>query len=378
MAPTSPAPHMYRAWDWLTLFGLGLGYLISLPLGGGDAFWLLLVLFAPIRDPHGAASLRGLIPATWLAGNARWAVYIGLALLSPLLVFVYLFQVARQSGAAYAEMGGWFTSLRHLGMKATYRRLPPPVWPEGVERHDATIPDQPVIASSAAALSSGSPPSNTVAGSGSAAGDDGKASPQRRKTLIAVAGGLIGVCLLCSCVMAVTNHGSPTASATNGKNHGGAGAVHPTQPPHATTPAGPTATLQPTATLAPTDTAVPSATAIPPTPRPQPTTTPKPKPTATPVPKTLFITFTSVSACIGCSSHISVKSNTGAQLTVSVLYECSGHYATSKSLQYTLTANPYATWYWTPATSCSGYADAYVDGAWNGQSKEVSYRFYVG
>ncbi len=68
----SPAPHAYRAWDWLTLFGLGLVYLITWPLGGAPLLWLPLVGFAVWRDPHGALALRGLIPAPWLAGPRRW------------------------------------------------------------------------------------------------------------------------------------------------------------------------------------------------------------------------------------------------------------------------------------------------------------------
>jgi len=139
-----------------------------------------------------------------------------------------------------------------------------------------------------------------------------------------------------------------------------------------------TPTKQPVSLAAastPTPTATPTQVPTPtPTPQPQPT---QPKPTPTPVPH-LTITFTCAQAVDYSSGSVCVHTLSGAALTIKVKY-CSGYYATSASLQGTVSADGAGNymWSWTPDTKCKGTATAYVTANWNGQSASNAYSFTV-
>lgn len=130
-----------------------------------------------------------------------------------------------------------------------------------------------------------------------------------------------------------------------------------------------------TATPYPSPTAAPTATSrLTATPRP----TAKPQPTKTPVPYVLSVTVTCAYATDYSYGQVCVHTHAGAQLTITVTY-CSGHIATSKSLQGTVTANSSGnyTWSWTPDTTCRGSADAYITDSWNGQYASTDKSFNV-
>ncbi len=107
---------------------------------------------------------------------------------------------------------------------------------------------------------------------------------------------------------------------------------------------------------------VPTATA-----KPQPTTPPKP----TPIP-VLGITFTTAS-----NEYVAVQTLPGATLSIKILYQCSGHYATSQSLQGTFTADSGGamSWSWTNASSCHGGVIATVVASLNGKTVSNSASF---
>src|SRR5260221_1382140 len=124
----------------------------------------------------------------------------------------------------------------------------------------------------------------------------------------------------------------------------------------------PTATHQ-TVQLAATATPTKTATAKP-TPKP----TQKPKPTPVPV---FSLTFTLVE-----SGTVISHTLPGTALTIKVLY-CSGHYATSQSLQGTSYADAGGDdiWAWDVQTSCLGRATAYVTANWHGKTISKSANF---
>src|SRR5215469_8948693 len=132
-----------------------------------------------------------------------------------------------------------------------------------------------------------------------------------------------------------------------------------------------TNTSKPTPTPLPTK--APTAIA---TPRQQPaqaSTQPKPAPK----PK-IFLTFTGASAVDYKYGTVSIHTQPGASLTITVTY-CSGHKAVSDSLQGTSYADAGGnhTWTWTPETKCKGNATADVTANWNGQFIEQADNFTV-
>src|SRR5690242_9726708 len=119
-------------------------------------------------------------------------------------------------------------------------------------------------------------------------------------------------------------------------------------------------------------------------PTPKPTATPSPRPRvnvvkATPAPPTphatpaqLSLTFTQAS-----NELVSVHTLPGAALTIKVLYACSGHDATSQSLQGTFSADGSGnyTWTWTNQSSCHGGVIAIVTSSSGGKTITSSASF---
>ena len=93
----------------------------------------------------------------------------------------------------------------------------------------------------------------------------------------------------------------------------------------------------------------------------------------------ITLSVTSVSAVDHHASHVSVKTLAQAALTITVLYLCSNHIATSKSLKGTAHADTQGryTWVWTPDSKCRGNARATILAKEYGQAVAVQRVFSV-
>jgi hypothetical protein len=93
----------------------------------------------------------------------------------------------------------------------------------------------------------------------------------------------------------------------------------------------------------------------------------------------LTLTMTSIVATDHRTSHVGVHTLANAVLTITVLYLCTDHIATSKSLKGSEHANPQGnyTWVWTPDTKCHGNARATVTAKEYGQTMTVVKTFLV-
>jgi hypothetical protein len=93
----------------------------------------------------------------------------------------------------------------------------------------------------------------------------------------------------------------------------------------------------------------------------------------------LTLAITSVVATDHKASHVSVHTLASAALTITVLYLCTNHIATSKSLKGTQHANRLGnfTWIWTPDTKCHGNARATVIAKEYGQTVRAVKTFLV-
>src|SRR5450631_2447951 len=93
----------------------------------------------------------------------------------------------------------------------------------------------------------------------------------------------------------------------------------------------------------------------------------------------LTLAITSVAATNHKGSHIGVHTLANAALTITVLYLCTNHIATSKSLKGTQHANRAGnfTWIWTPDTKCHGNARATVIAKEYGQTMRTVKTFLV-
>jgi hypothetical protein len=93
----------------------------------------------------------------------------------------------------------------------------------------------------------------------------------------------------------------------------------------------------------------------------------------------LSLAITSVAATDHKGSHIGVHTLANAALTITVLYLCTNHIATSKSLKGTQHANRAGnfTWIWTPDTKCHGNARATVLAKEYGQTVRAVKTFLV-
>ncbi len=141
--------------------------------------------------------------------------------------------------------------------------------------------------------------------------------------------------------------------------------------PPTTAPTQPVATPTPISTQKPTKVAVSAPTRVPSP------TAPVPRPTPGQA-KALFVTFTNAYATDYASGLVSVHTLPGVALTITVNY-CTGHDATSRSLQGTSYAdgNGDHTWTWEPETKCRGAATASVTASLNGQSVSNTDEFTV-
>ena len=93
----------------------------------------------------------------------------------------------------------------------------------------------------------------------------------------------------------------------------------------------------------------------------------------------LTLAITSVAATDHKASHVGVHTLANAVLTISVLYLCTGHIATSKSLKGVQHANRSGnyTWIWTPDTKCHGNARATMTAKEYGQTVRAVKTFLV-
>jgi hypothetical protein len=93
----------------------------------------------------------------------------------------------------------------------------------------------------------------------------------------------------------------------------------------------------------------------------------------------LSLAITSVAATDHKASHVGVHTLANAALTITVLYLCTNHLATSKSLKGTEHANRAGnyTWIWTPDTKCHGNARATVIAKEYGQTVRSVKTFLV-
>ncbi len=93
----------------------------------------------------------------------------------------------------------------------------------------------------------------------------------------------------------------------------------------------------------------------------------------------LTLAITSVAATDHKVSHVGVHTLVNAALTITVLYLCTNHIATSKSLKGTQHANRAGnyTWIWTPDTKCHGNARATVIAKEYGQMVRAVKTFLV-
>ena len=93
----------------------------------------------------------------------------------------------------------------------------------------------------------------------------------------------------------------------------------------------------------------------------------------------LSLAITSVAAIDHKASHVGVHTLANAALTITVLYLCTNHIATSKSLkgiQHANRAGNY-TWIWIPDTKCRGNARATVIAKEYGQTVRAVKTFLV-
>lgn len=340
--PASPPQRSYRyRWWEASLVALdAVGGLLFAWTGVGAVFLLLGFVYALWRDRRGVVSLRGVLPWSRLSRVEQIGLAFILVLGAPLFFWIYCFQIvyeALRGASGGSSLGG---RLRALGARIR-------AWPRAWQVMGALI---------ASAL----------------------------------------VCACCASGIAVLGANSPTPPTSTGGNGGGSShSVTALTVPQMTATAQALRTsqaAQATATAqqsvvdedaTATALAAPTATA---TPRPSPTTPPtvtprptaKPQPTKTPVPYVLSVTVTCAYATDYSYGQVCVHTHAGAQLTITVTY-CSGHVATSKSLQGTVTANGSGnyTWSWTPETTCRGSADAYITDSWNGQYASTDKSFNV-
>jgi hypothetical protein len=93
----------------------------------------------------------------------------------------------------------------------------------------------------------------------------------------------------------------------------------------------------------------------------------------------LTLAITSAAATDHKVSHVGVHTLANAALTITVLYLCTNHIATSKSLKGTQHANRSGnyTWIWTPDTKCHGNARATVLAKEYGQAVKATKTFPV-
>lgn len=93
----------------------------------------------------------------------------------------------------------------------------------------------------------------------------------------------------------------------------------------------------------------------------------------------LTLAITSVVATDHKASYVSVHTLFGTALTITVLYLCTNHIATSRSLKGIQHANRAGnfTWIWTPDTKCHGNARATVTASEYGQTVRAIKIFVV-
>lgn len=93
----------------------------------------------------------------------------------------------------------------------------------------------------------------------------------------------------------------------------------------------------------------------------------------------LSVQFTCAQAVDHRSGEVCVHTQDRAALTIKVWYYCSKHYATSKSLQGTQSADAHGNhiWSWVPDTKCKGAATAYVTETYDRHTLSVSKNFSV-
>ena len=93
----------------------------------------------------------------------------------------------------------------------------------------------------------------------------------------------------------------------------------------------------------------------------------------------LSLAITSVAATDHKVSHVGVHTLANATLTITVLYLCTNHIATSKSLKGTQHANRSGnyTWIWIPDTKCHGNARTTVIAREYGQTVRAVKTFLV-
>jgi hypothetical protein len=93
----------------------------------------------------------------------------------------------------------------------------------------------------------------------------------------------------------------------------------------------------------------------------------------------LSLAITSVAATDHKVSHVGVHTLANAALTITVLYLCTNHIATSKSLKGTQHANRLGnyTWIWVPDTKCHGNARTTVIAKEYGQTVKAVKTFLV-
>jgi hypothetical protein len=338
--PAAPRPYYHYFWWEAALVALdAVGGLLFAWTGVGALFWLLGFAYAAWRDWRGLSSLRGVLPWSRYARIEQIILALFVIVCAPLLFLVYSFQIVRD--ALRFGSGRSAGAPSFLGAQWTRMRAWPRAW-----------------------------------------------------QVVGVMSALVLICACCGSGLAIIGANSPTTTANGGSGSNNANnltaltvpqmtataqALHTTQEAQATqtaqqtvfSAATATALALPTATATPLPTVTPAPTA---TPRP----TPKPQPTRTPVPYVLSIAVTCASAVDYSYGQVCVHTHAGAQLTITVTY-CSGHKATSSSLQGTFTANGSGdyTWNWTPQTTCRGSANAFITDDWNGQSVTTDPSFNV-
>ena len=193
------------------------------------------------------------------------------------------------------------------------------------------------------------------------AGSQGAKPVRNRRTQVAlVVGSLATLLVLLFASIGNSAASQSTSSAdiapTGTRSSGQISPATPTVNPPKATP-----TIQPT-----------KVPPVAPTIKPQPT---QPKPTPKPQ---IFLTFTNSSAVDYSNGSVSVHTQPGAALTITVTY-CTGYKAVSDSLKGTSYADGGGNhkWTWTPETKCRGEATADVTANWNGQFVEQTGSFTV-